>query len=437
MPVYDVLDYGAVGDGEAYDTGAIQRAIDACAAGGGGTVLVPAGGTYLSGTIRLAGHVDLHVEGGARIVAGLCPQDYPNEQAPCLIEAFEAHNVSVTGRGTIDGRGRLFMAAEGPHIYSPAAFRPRLAWLIGCRDVTFRDVTLRDAAFWGLHLTGCQDVLIHGLRILNDLKVPNCDGIDPDHCRNVRISDCHIEAGDDAIVLKNERRHAHYGPTENVVVTGCTLVSTSSAIKIGTSSCGDFRNIVFDSCAIDRTNRGLSIQIRDEGGVEDVLFANMVVRTRLFHDAWWGQAEPIHVSALPRLPGGRVGRVRNVRFTNICCRGEGGAFIAGCADSRPEGIVLDNVRIEIDKSTGWPAGRHDRRPMLGEWPGALSDHPTAGVYCEHARDVTLRNVEVAWGPNRPESFGQALEAHDVQGLKLQGFLGQAAHPDRHAPQRID
>jgi polygalacturonase len=426
--LYNLREFGAAGDGRTKDTAALQRAIDACAAGGGGSVLVPAGGAYLIGQVNLRSHVNLHVEGGGRLVASFDPADYPDRT---LIRATGAENVAITGLGVIDGRGEQFMRRDDRYIFwldRGRDFRPRLIQLIGCRNVTLRDVTLTDAPAWAVHPIGCQDVLIHSIRILNSLKVPNCDGIDPDNCRNVRISDCHIEAGDDCIVLKSSREHRDFGPCENVTVTGCTLISTSCALKIGTGPWSAIRDVVFDGCVIKSSNRGLGIQLRDPGDIENILFSNIIVETRLFHDDWWGKAEPIHISTAPRSPGAALGRVRHVRFRNILCRGESGAFISGCPDSVIEDVALESVRIEIDKTSKWPGGLHDRRPP--EDDRHLYAHRTAGVFVEHAARVALRDVEVVWGENRPGYFGPALEYHQVEGLELRDFRGESAHPER-------
>ena len=232
--MYNIFDYGASGDGQTNDASAIQQAIDACAGAGGGLVLVPAGHTYLCGQINLRSHVNLHIEGGARLAASLEREHYADG---VWLRAERAENIAITGLGCIDGQGKAFMRRDDRYIYwldRAHDFRPRLIKLIGCTNVTLRDITILDAPEWAIHPVGCQDVLIHGIRILNSLKVPNCDGIDPDNCRNVRISDCHIEAGDDCIVLKSG---PDYGPCENITVTGCTLVSTSCALKIGTGPC--------------------------------------------------------------------------------------------------------------------------------------------------------------------------------------------------------
>jgi hypothetical protein len=280
---------------------------------------------------------------------------------------------------------------------------------------------------------------------LNSLKVRNSDGIDVDHCRNVRISDCYIESADDSICIKNRRDFEEYGPCENITVTGCILTSTSCAIKLGSENVGTMRNIVFDACVIHSSNRGLGVQNRDEGCIENILFSNILIESRLFADVWWGKAEPIHVTAFKRAPGtryrflegkteGKVGKVRAVRFNNILCQSENGVYISGCRDSRIEDVLLENVRVEIDKTTEYPGGLYDRRPCDA---AGIIQRNTAGFYLNEADDVTLRNCKVVWGDNRPEYFGHAIEAHDLGELQIENFRGTAAHPARDEPIRIE
>jgi hypothetical protein len=447
MYEYDVANHGAKGDGVTNDAAAIQRAVDACAAAGGGRVVLGPGRVFLAGSFELKSNVEFRVERGARLLAATRQEDYPATVFPSgpeaekrvWIKAHDARNVRLTGGGVIDGRCLAFATAETRYIYDTLRWRPAMTCFIGCHGVRVDEITLRDAANWALHFTGCDDVLVHGVTILNNLKFPNCDGIDPDHCRNVRISDCHIEAGDDCIVLKNTPSFRDYGPTENVVVRGCTMISTSCAIKIGSESVCDFRDIVFDSCVIRASNRGLGIQLRDEGNVENVLFSNMIVETRLFGGKWWGAAEPIYVTALPRAPGARVGAIRHVRFRNLLCRGENGAYIRGCAASRPDDILLDHVRLEIAKTTRHEGGFHDPRPCdraslgddepageMTEW-GQRVRGRTTGLWVQTAGRVTARDCEVAWGAERPAYFGEALEARDVSDLRLERFVGPPAH----------
>jgi len=458
MGMFDITGFGAIGDGKTNDAGAIRRAIDACAASGGGTVLVPSGRTYVSGSIELKSHVELCVERGAVLLGATREEDYPAFAFKTGMEAGKrawivangAEDVAITGGGIIDGNSPAFTTRKGTLIHADTVpWRPAMTCLVGCRRVRIRDTVFRHAANWALHFSGCEDVVVDGVSVLNDLRFPNCDGIDPDHCRNVRISNCHIEAGDDCIVLKNTEPFASYGPCENIVVTNCTLVSTSSAIKIGTESVCDFRNIVFENCVIRGSHRGLSIQIRDKGNVENVLFSNMTVETRFFGGGWWGSGEPIYVTSLPRNAATDPGRIRNVRFTNIVCRSENGAFIMGHTPAHIRNVVLDGVRLCVGKWTKWEGGRYDVRPCppdvrpFGSEPegevtpwGCRVRRTTPGIYVEKATGVTLRNTEVDWDGGEPAYYTHALEARQAPGLLLDGFRGEAAHGARDQAVRV-
>jgi polygalacturonase len=458
MSVYDVVKHGAVGDGRTNDAAAIQKAIDACHEAGGGRVLVPAGRTCLCGSIELRSRVELHVERGAVLLGATEETDYPcyafktgpEAGKRAWIVAYDAEDVALTGGGVVDGNHRAFSLKEGPYIHTDTKrWRPAMTCLVGCRRIRVRDLTFRGSANWALHFSGCEDVVVDGVSILNDLKFPNCDGIDPDHCRNVRISNCHIEAGDDCIVLKNTEVFERYGPCENVTVTNCTLVSTSSAIKIGTESLGDFRNLVFQNCVIRGSHRGLSIQIRDWGNVENVIFSNMTVETRFFEGGWWGSAECIYVTALPRTPETKVGRLRNILFTNLFCRGENGVFVMGASPEHVADVAFDNIRLQVGKWSRWEGGRYDVRPCppsirpngsvpIGKetpW-GTMVRRNTPAVYVENATRVRFHECSVEWAGELPPYYTHALEAIQAPGLVLDGFRGDAAHPDRHPSVRI-
>ena len=454
MPTYDITDFGAVADGSTDNARAVQAALDSCHAAGGGQVIVPAGGVFVTGPIWLRSNVDLHVPGGATLQASTDEALYTEtpfrsrSEGSFWIGARHAHNISISGTGTIDGQGTAFMENEEATHFNykfvdGVDMRPHLLTLIGCDHVTIRDVTVKNSAYWSIHPAGCTDVLIHGVRVLNSLKVRNCDGIDIDHCRNVRISDCFIESADDCICIKNRRDFDEYGPCENITVTGCVLTSTSCAIKLGSENMDTMRNIIFDGCIIHASNRGLGIQNRDEGAIENVIFSNILIESRLFADVWWGKAEPIYVTAFKRAPGtlhrfaagetqGRIGRVRNIRFSNIVCRGENGVYISGCDDSRIENLVLDNVQVEINKSTRYPGGLYDRRPCDVE---GIVRRDNAGIFVTAADDVTVRNCRITWGDQRPTYYGAALETHDVTKLQVENFRGESAHPQA-TPARI-
>jgi polygalacturonase len=418
--------YGARLDGVTNDRAALQQAIDTAAAAGGGTVVVPAGRTLLTGSIELRSHVTLRLEPGAHLMASLEPADYRHRT---LIEALHAEDVAITGSGTIDGRGVAFMAREEPYIYIPKPWRPKLIVFEDCRGARLSDFTIRDSAFWAVHLAGCDGVEVRGLTILNNLKIPNCDGIDPDCSRNVSISGCTIESGDDCIVLKTSREYARYGPCENVVVSGCLLTTQDSALKIGTETVNDIRNVVFADCIVRNSHRGVGIWLRDAGNVENVLVHDIVIRTQLFEKTWWGAAEPVFISARAREPGGPIGRIRGLRFSHLVAHGEGGVFVEGSPESVPEDLVFDDITEEITKTTAWPS-RRDLRPPAAAGAG---EAVVAGFHLRDARDVTLRDCTVRWGPNPPASYGPALDAERVEDLRVENFRGLDAHPQPEVP----
>ncbi|MCA9732862.1 MAG: right-handed parallel beta-helix repeat-containing protein [Deferribacteres bacterium] len=450
MTQYNIIDFGASGDGIADDANGIQKAIDTCSENGGGRVIIPAGKIFMTGPFDFKSNVELYVERGAKIIANPNEAVYTKSafrenrsEGTIWIGGENADNIAITGGGVIDGRGQAFMDGEDPAAYrlKPVTEfdpRPHLLTLVGCKNITIRDVTFTNSAYWCVHLAGCQDVVIDGVRILNDLKIRNGDGIDPDHCRNVRISNCHIESGDDCICIKNRREYAEFGPCENIVVTNCTMTSTSCAIKLGSENMDAIRNVIFDSCIILSSNRGIGIQHRDEGSVENVSFSNMIVESRLFDDVWWGKAEPIYITSFNRNPDAKwrfpgdgqsrdVGYVKNIRFHNVSCTSEGGVYISGNGKSIVEDILLENVRLHINKWTKHAGGLYDRRPCDVQ---GIIERDVAAFSLVQAKDITVRNCQVMWGNNRPAYYGAALEAEHVSNLKIENLIGESAQPDR-------
>lgn len=387
---YNVLTFGAVGDGMTNDTAAIQAAIDACRKEGGGRVTFPGGKTYRSGALILCSSLELHLQMGAVLKGSDSLADYrlwdrdhsektngvPSYEnceyngAPShyFLYAKDCENLAITGLGKIDGNEEIFYG----HVtkwHIEGLFYPRapMLFLENVHHLTIRDVTLTNSAFWTVHMVGCQDVLIDGIRILNNLRMANCDGIDPDHCQNVRITNCHIECADDCIVFKNTAAAMQYGPCENITVSNCTLTSTSAAIKFGSESEALFRNILIENCVISRSNRGISLQLRDQGSIENVIFRGITIDTRLFRrEMFWGQAEPIAITVLRRKEDTHVGTVRNILFRDIICRSENGILLYGESPDAICGIRFDNVALELVNNTGHEKGYHDLRPTTGQ-----------------------------------------------------------------------
>ena len=427
--VYNVCQYGAVGNGKADDATAIQRAIDLCSAEGGGQVLLPANHTFLAGPIQLKSNVNLHIEANATLLANPDESIYhlsafgANEgEGMMWLYANDAENISITGVGTISGNGVAFMGAELEDSYElkPVTTfdpRPHVLTLTGVRNLIVRDVTIRDGAYWTLHLVGCDGAVIDGINLLNNLKIRNGDGIDVDHSRNVRIANCHITSGDDCICLKNRRESEKYGSCHDIVVTNCVMTSRSCAIKIGSENMDSIYNVLFDNCIIKASNRGLGIQNRDEGTVTDVVFSNILLDCRLWSDVGWGKAEPIYVTSYPRANGnhkdanwrfpkgqveGRCGQVERIFFHNIIATSENGCFIGGDTSDKVRDIHLSNVTLYLNDSPLYKNGVYDKRPCRGE--GFIVDK-VYGLYVEKASDVTVDNFSVV---NKTQHFGGDL-----------------------------
>lgn len=451
--IYNVKDFGAVGDGKTDDATAIQKAIDACSITGG-RVFFPSAHIFMAGPFNLKSHIDFYVEAGAEVRANADEKVYiksafrqnPGE-GTIWIGGENLQNVTISGSGYINGNGISFMGKELDDSYELKPFnildpRPHVLTIVGGSNIRIKDVRIGNSAYWTIHLVGCNDVVISGITLLNSLKVRNSDGIDLDHSKNVRISDCYIESGDDCICLKNRREYEEFGSCENITVTNCTMTSRSCAIKIGSENMDTIRQVLFNNCIIKNSNRGVGIQNRDEGVVSDVIFSNMIIEGHLFSDVWWGKAEPIYITAYRRAKinhkdanwrfpkgatEGRVGEVKNIYFTNIKCTSENGVYVSAESADKISNIVFDEVDLMLNKTTGIAGGVYDRRPANVE--GFVRGR-TSGFYFDAAASITVRNSSVKWGNYPPAYFAHALESHSVPNLNLVNLQGNACFPKK-------
>ena len=270
-------------------TARLQHAIDEAAALGGGRVSLPAG-VHRTGALRLRSGVELHLEAGALLQFVPDPALYPAVEArwegaagavhsPCLY-AHGEQDVAITGLGTIDGGGQAWWDTFRHRRDELAHPRPTLIGLHECERVTLRDLTLRNSPAWTVHPALCEDVSITGVRIANPSDSPNTDGIDPESCRNVRISDCHIDVGDDCIAIKaGTEATPERIACENIVITGCTMVHGHGGVVIGSEMSGGVRNVAISNCVFQGTDRGIRLKTRrDRGGVvQQVRVSNVVM----------------------------------------------------------------------------------------------------------------------------------------------------------------
>lgn len=428
VPVFNVMDYGATGDSLTLDSPAIQKALDeAGKVGGGARVLVPGGHCYLVGTLKLPGDIEFRLEQGAELIASTRQEDYENS---ALILADKADNLTISGRGNINGRALEFMSHydREKEWWVPKGWRPKTFILTSCKNLTVKDISFSEAPHWGLHMLGCEDVLIDNIRVCNYMDLPNCDGIDPDHCRNVEIRNCHIVCGDDAIVIKATRQEKDYGPSSNITVKNCVLETQDSGLKIGTETTRNIHDILFEHCEIRSGCRGLTIQLRDEGDVYNVTFRDITFVSRYHSDPWWGRGEAISLTAIPRTPETNIGTIHDIHFKNITGKSENSVRISGTPESRIRNVSLENVQVTLERWTKYPGGLFDNRPT-SVYPG-IEAHGNPGFSIRYADSITLDRCRVIWGDSLPDYFTHALEAYEVTDLVNTEFEGEAAHPER-------
>ena len=394
--------------------------------------------TYRSGTLILRSRITLWLEAGATLLGSTDLKDYPprtpafrsytdvNYVERSLLYAERVEQVSLLGPGVIDGQGgdKAFQREGGGRGYKQ---RPFLIRMIECRRVTLRDVTLRNSPMWVQHYLACDDLLLDGLTVDSVVNANN-DGIDVDCCRQVRIANCRIRSGDDAIVLKSTAPRA----CEQIAVTNCVLSSDCNAFKCGTESTGGFRDIAVSNCVIHDTGlSGIALEMVDGGTLEGVTLSNIrMVRTRSGIFLRLGNRARPYLAAGPGGGSGThqlepgmtppgVGRLRKVHIAQVT--GDGcdatGCALAGLPGHPLEEIRLDGIRFEF---AGGGTAADARRPIPEAetaYPeyGMFGRLPAHGFYCRHVRGLTLDGVAVATvSPDqRP-----GLVCEDVEDLEL-------------------
>ncbi|HZI31801.1 MAG TPA: glycosyl hydrolase family 28 protein, partial [Candidatus Binatia bacterium] len=260
---FNVMKFGATGDGKTLDTKAIQETIDTASTYGGGTVLIPAG-KFLTGPFTLANNVDLHLESNAVILIDNDMTHYPvaNNRYQDAITAKGAHDIKITGEGTIDGQGEAWWKAFRAN--PKMTHRPYLIKLTDCTRVTITGVTLQNSPMFHLVPQNCTDVTIQGITIHSPEDAPNTDGIDPSGW-NVLIADCHIDTGDDNIAIKPVRDGRTPG-NKNFIVKNCTFVH-GHGMSIGGGTAGGLEDLTVSDCTFDQTDRAIRIKtLRGNGG---------------------------------------------------------------------------------------------------------------------------------------------------------------------------
>ncbi|MBN2133886.1 MAG: glycoside hydrolase family 28 protein [Sedimentisphaerales bacterium] len=438
---YNVRDYGAAGDGQTKDTAAIGKAIAAATKAGGGTVYFPPG-PYLTGAIRLQSNITLYLDAGAVLRFSQDFADYLPmvksrwEGTECInfsppIYAYRAENIAIIGRGRIDGRGKAWWdehrrlkaeMSEKGKIETPSKWarqfaernqgslgqgrweqmgnflRPPLIQPFECRNVRIEGISIKDPPFWTINPVYCDNVTVTGIWIKNPDDSPNTDGINPDSCRNVHISNCHISVGDDCITIKSGRdedgRRVGW-PCENITVTNCTMLDGHGGVVIGSEMSGGVRKVTISNCIFDGTDRGIRIKTtRGRGGaVEDVRVSNIVMsripRGPFYLNMFYQKvpAEPVSQ---------RTPVLRNIHFSNITVKDAPVAgYVLGLPEMPVENVTFSHINIDAEK----------------------------GFSCKDARDISFHDIRI------DTQRGPALICENVANLELEGFQTRTPHAD--------
>ena len=438
---FTITDYEADPTGATKSTTALQAAVDAAAAAGGGTVWIPPG-RYVIGTIRLRSNTRIHIELGATLVGSPDINDYSEEDeghippefpfVRCLFVGFDLENVEITGGGTVDGSGAAFMDYSVPtfdeafteqafaampedrrHEYVSEHARKRPTWIFflrRCRNVRFTDFRIYDVARWTTRFSRCENVTMSGLMIENDLRAANCDGIHFTSCRNTLISDCSITSGDDCIAITT------YGDegavSSGTVVTNCVLTSHSAAIRIGLGHGELLENVVISNCVVRNSNRGIGIFASPGATVRGITLSNLQISTRLIAGTWWGKAEPIMITTL-----GAGATIENVSIVALSAQAEQGIVINAVPDSTVRDIRLTDVRIRVvvGPMSQFSGGTLDVRPY------SMTRRQLPALFARGVDGLSLRNVDLLIDDDARELFPNAMEIIECRGTEIDGL----------------
>jgi hypothetical protein len=440
---YDVFNFGAQGDGKSMDTKAIQAAIDQCHQEGGGIVYLQ-NGIFISGTIILKSNVHLYVESGAVLKGSndlghfpSLPSNYPSYEGELvtnkmLIYAEDAENITISGRGTIDGNGDAW--TDGPYGTPSFSLRPRIIHFRGCENIVVRDVTLYNSGSWVQSYQSCKNLLVYGITVdsrpnkniekprFADAPSRNNDGLDLVDCEQVRIANCYINSGDDAICLKS------FSPDQtcrDITITNCVISANASGIKIGTETSGLFQDIAVSNCAIyDIRRDAISIGSVDGAGIERVNISNITMRNIK------GSAIFIRLGQRNRtyrknthvnVPYLRDILIENVQGDGISA--ENGNIIAGTKTIPVQNVRLKDIHLRFEGGGKAVESERELPESEGGYPNGLifGRLPAYGFYIRYAENIFMQNISLRFArqEERPAIVAEEAVHYTLEGLQAE------------------
>lgn len=408
--VYNVLDYGAKGDGFTKDTKAVQTAIDSCTINGGGTVLIPSGKKIVTGTIYLKDFVTLHVENGAVLLGSPDISDYTKDtyknmykdephMNPCLIFANGAKSFAIEGYGTIDGNGHL-------KNFTDKTGRPMMMRFLNCKNIHLNDITLINPAAWTSAWLYCDEIAVDGIRIHSRAN-GNGDGLDFDGCTNVRVSNSSFNTSDDSICLQASRQEK---PCKSVVISNCVFESKWAGMRIGLLSRGNFESLAVTNCTFSNIDdSGLKIQMNEGGTMKNMVFSNLVMKNvpRPIFMTFCQQRACVD-APMEMYP---MKAMENFIFRGIVADNReldknSAIFITGLPGHYIENIVLDDIQFYVS-GTGTPEDAMKEKvneytlEVLDEvrkawWPEfyGVGTLPAYGIYARHIKGLSMNNIQI-------------------------------------------
>jgi polygalacturonase len=440
---YNVLDFGVKNDGVTKNTLAIKKIISSVAEKGGGTIYFPAG-EYLTGPIHLKTNITLYLDAGSIIKFSQDMEDYlPMVQSRWegtevvnfspQIYAYKAESITIRGRGLIDGKGSFWWEylrkyARNPDEDQlkgrlewqkkfvennkdtppwnfwdnkrgdmPAPFlRPPMIQPVDCKNILIEGVSIKNPPFWTINPVYCENLTVEGITITNPDHSPNTDGINPDACRYVHISNCHLSVGDDCITIKSGRDEdgRRVGRAcENITITNCTMLDGHGGVVIGSEMSGDVRKVTISNCVFDGTDRGIRLKsMRGRGGIVEEIRVNNIVMKNIARDAI---ILNMFYHPTPEEPvSERTPRFRNIHFSNITVSESNKAgTLLGLPEMPIENITFNDINIQAKE----------------------------GFFVKNAYNVEFHDIQI------DTDKGPAFNAELINSLELDGVNSLSPH----------
>lgn len=404
---YNILDYGAIADGEILDTKAVQKTIDLCSAEGGGRVIIPSGKTVKIGTIYMKDFVTLYLENGSTLLGSPNYKDYATDTHKntyknephmdrCLIFATNAKHFGFEGRGTINGNGspRNFTKKKGG--------RPMLLRFLNCSSISLKNVNLINPAAWTSAWLYCDNIVVDGITIISRIN-HNGDGLDFDGCTNVRVANCSFDTSDDSICLQSSKPDK---PCKNIVITNSVFTSKWAAMRIGLASRGDFESVTVSNCTFnDIQDSGLKIQMNEGGEMKNMVFSNIVMQNvprpifMTFCQQRAGVDSPETMLPMKAMHGFLF---ENIIIDNRSLDKNSIIFLTGMPEHYISDIQLNNIQMTVSGGgTEEDANKKNLKEYTletlgGWWPefSKVGTLPASGIYARHIKGLYINNFHL-------------------------------------------